>query len=659
MKPEKIRTDRHAQKQSAFRICFGLKKLWAGILFAALSFGLCCIAGASNTATLFFSVMFLAVSVVELKCNAVAVELLLVFWGIASTFITVFASQLLLNESTFSLGILRILLNMAICGSVMGLLYCITARIRLSAIAGMAAFVIFTAVNYFVFAFRGSELCPADFLSLGTAMAVADRYTFAVDAPFAYAIMLAALYLFAGFCIEGMPVPIPKRRVFGAFSTVFLVLFVMFGSGNLAAYHFLQTGSVTNGYFLNFVLEIEENIIVQPATYSLKEVQTIESDYNVAEDRTAEDASPAIIVIMNESFADLSVLGSELQTNIDVLPYYHSLTENVIKGNALSSVIGGGTANSEYEFLSGNTMGFLPMGSIVYQQFIYDNPYTLVPFLKELGYSTLATHPSDAQNWMRDSVYPRMGFDRIHFIEDYPQEDLLRGFVSDREMYEQIVRWYEEYKEEEKLFLFGISMQNHGFYYYEGEDFQNTVQLEGYSGRYADVEQYLSVLHQSDLALEYLIRYFQNAERDVIILFYGDHFPKLDGRFYEEVHGGTFDTLDEQMLQYTVPFFIWTNYDIEEQFVELTSLNFLSTLLLENAGIQLPAYSRFLADVRRVIPAINSYGYYSNEQGKFVGFEEATGIEAEMIRKYQIMQYNCIFGKEDTSALFFPFDSDK
>ena len=76
---------------------------------------------------------------------------------------------------------------------------------------------------------------------------------------------------------------------------------------------------------------------------------------------------------MNESFSDLSVLG-DLQTNMPLTPFIDSLKENTTKGYALSSVFGAKTPNSEWEFMSGNSMAFLPMGSVVYQQYISDTP---------------------------------------------------------------------------------------------------------------------------------------------------------------------------------------------------------------------------------------------------------------------------------------------
>ena len=617
---------------------------------------LCKIGGASLIAEAILPVAFLLMSVVEVRCSSRVADILIITWSTIALFATVFTSQLLLNESIFSLGLQRIFLNMAICGIVTGFIYVITAKLRLSVIISMAVLMIFTTANYFVFIFRGSELCPADFLSLGTAAAVADRYTFSVDAPFVYAVILAMLYSFSVYCVKSQKKKITKNaknRIIGVASILVLILVVMFGSNNIDAQHFVQTGSVLNGYLLNFVLEIEESVIKKPNGYNIGFITELGKKYDGDSNCTADENAPVIIAIMNESFVDLSVLGDEIHTNIDILPYFNSLNENTVRGYALSSVIGGGTANSEYEFLSGNTMGFLPSGSIVYQQFIHDAPYTLISHLEQFGYTTVATHPEDEKNWLRYSVYPKMGFDNQYFIDDYPCENLMREFISDQEMYEQIIEWYEAYEPDEKLFLFGITMQNHGFYNYEGEDFQNTVQLEDYSGNYSDVEQYLTVLHESDKALEYLIEYFKSVDRNVVILFYGDHYPKLSANFYEEVHGGTFDSLDEQMLQYTVPFFIWANFDIEEQNIELTSLNFLSNLLLETAGLEFPAYNRFLADVQEVIPAMNSFGYYSGEQNKFIPYDDATGIEKEMLQKYRILQYNCIFDEENISEVFF------
>ena len=106
---------------------------------------------------------------------------------------------------------------------------------------------------------------------------------------------------------------------------------------------------------------------------------------------------------------------------------------------------------------------------------------------------------------------------------------------------------------------------------------------------------------------------------------------------------------------YTVPFFIWTNYETPEKEVDITSLNYLSTMALERANIDLPAYHQFLAQLQEVVPAINARGYFSKSRGTFLHLEDAVGEEAQWIQKYKILQYNNMFGKKKRSEFFFPY----
>ena len=78
-------------------------------------------------------------------------------------------------------------------------------------------------------------------------------------------------------------------------------------------------------------------------------------------------------------------------------------------------------------------------------------------------------------------------------------------------------------------------------------------------------------------------------------------------------------------------------------------------MALERAGIALPSYNQFLADMQQTIPAINSRGYYSVSSGCFKHLEEAVGEEAEWIDRYQILQYNNMFDKKKQSKVFFPY----
>ncbi len=246
-----------------------------------------------------------------------------------------------------------------------------------------------------------------------------------------------------------------------------------------------------------------------------------------------------------------------------------------------------------------------------------------------------------------------MKFDEYSFIESYPQKELIRGYVSDQEMFEYIIEQYENRDTSKGYFNFGVTMQNHGGYSNPRDDYESTIQLQGYQKDYPDVEQYLSLIHETDSALEYLVSYFKTVEEPVVIVFFGDHLANLNKAFYEEVHGGSFETLDEQQLMYTVPFFIWANYDIEEKEIGLTSLNYLSTYLMEVAGLSKSAYQQFLTDMKEEIPAINALGYYSKSKQCFMRVEDAEGEEAEALLRYQLLQYNGIFDVKNKSKVFF------
>lgn len=269
------------------------------------------------------------------------------------------------------------------------------------------------------------------------------------------------------------------------------------------------------------------------------------------------------------------------------------------------------------------------------------------------NYQCVAMHPYLASGWNRPMTYQNFGFDACYFDEDFPQEKYIRQYISDQEMFEFLIEKFET-KKEDPLFIFGVSMQNHGDYLYAGENYTNHIYLTEYENQYPDVEQYLSLIHETDKAVEYLINYFQNVGEDVVIVFFGDHQPRAEEAFYEAVSGTAADTLDKQQQRYKVPFFIWTNYDIEEQYVECTSLNYLSSYLYEVAGIELPSYNRFLQELEAVIPSINAFGYYSPAVGGFVSLDDANAEERKWLDMYEMLQYNSIFDSANRSDVLFP-----
>jgi len=510
-------------------------------------------------------------------------------------------------------------------------------------------------INYFVYQFRGNEFSFGDLKAASTGLSVAANYKFVLEDRAVYVILFSMIYVAF---IRKLNFEFKKKwmlRISAFAAALVMGIYVGIAAEDTVMESWEQKGTYRNGYILNFVLSIRDSFVAEPDGYSKDVVEEISKEYPALENKDSED-DPTIIVIMNESFADLSVISHYgFETTEEVTPFFDSMDTNVIKGYALSSVFGAKTPNSEWEFMTGNSMAFLPSGSVVYQQYISDTPTSIVSNLKNIGYTCVAMHPYYETGWSRNVVYPTMGFDETHFIDDFDQTKLLRKYITDQELYENIVARYESKKANEDLFIMSISMQNHGGYTEKYPNFNEQIRTLGAS--YSDANQYLSLLHESDKALEYLISYFQSVDDPVEIVFFGDHQPSLNTNFYKGLNGKGLSGLTEDELEnlYTVPFFIWTNYETETEEVPITSLNYLSTMALERAGIALPSYNQFLADMQQTIPAINSRGYYSVSSGCFKHLEEATGEEAEWIDRYQILQYNNMFDKKKQSKVFFPY----
>jgi len=581
---------------------------------------------------------------------------------VSGAIFTTFSIQYMLLDSELfqRMSDLKWVLNVLCCLVVYLVVQLFTNNAGLSCIISHTSLLSFAFINYFVYLFRGNEFTFSDIRSIGTGLSVAGNYKLQLNDRGAYAIFGAALFIaFVRKCHVKFA-RAWQMRIIDAMLAAICVIIVGMAAYDVNTETWEQKGTYRNGYILNYILGIRDSFIAQPDGYSEEAIQKLEKKYssNDKDYSKTDIKDPTIIVIMNESFSDLSVLG-DLQTNIPLTPFIDSLKENTTKGYALSSVFGAKTPNSEWEYLTGNSMAFLPAGSVVYQQYISDTPTSIVSNLKDDGYTCVAMHPYYATGWSRNQVYPKIGYDEMHFIDDFDQTKILREYITDQELYDKIIERYESRGANEKLYLMGITMQNHGGY---GEPYDNFYEACYKIGRsYTDANQYLSLVHESDKAVKNLIEYFSKVDDPVEIVFFGDHQPSLNSNFYPLLNGKGMSGLTEDELEalYTVPFFIWTNYDTPEETVDITSLDFLSTMTLERAGIELPAYNKFLADMMETVPAVNSRGYYSKEKQCYQHIDDATGEEAEWIKNYHMLQYNSMFDKKGRSNLFFPYNIGK
>lgn len=536
------------------------------------------------------------------------------------------------------------------------------------------------ALNYYLVEFRGQPLLPTDLHSLKTAASVASQYSFNI----AEGLALTSLLLFpiliyirelskSGIVyVKSGKRNVVCRNVAGLGAIAVLCLWVGLcdfpESYHISLDFWWQNNTYkTNGFAPSFVAFLQKMKIDKPDGYTEKDVETLLHFYadNNKEDVNASSPArekPTIITIMNESFSDLSAMGPLSCTEND-LNFYHSLRNDphtIEYGWNYVSTRGGGTSTTEFEYLTGDSMAFTN-GIIPYSGFDFTGVPTMVSLLKEQGYHTIAMHPENPNNWRRSLVYPKMGFDEFCSISTFSDaERTVWNRVSDLGDYKKLIEVFED--QTEPCFIFNVTMQNHGGY--DGIDelkSEELVEIDDEYSSYSDVQMYESLIAKSDQALEYLIHYFEQVDRPVIICFFGDHQPSLNSEFEDKLReaGKQSDDTELSMQQkyYAVPYFIWSNYDMPEDYTltnaageSVISTNYLGVLVQKYAGLKLNSYGQYLLKQREEMPVFNFVGYMSKD-GTWNENDKENSLQT-WVNQYRKLQYYALFDKKRNQKYF-------
>ncbi|MDL2300312.1 LTA synthase family protein [Clostridiaceae bacterium OttesenSCG-928-D20] len=557
--------------------------------------------------------------------------------------------ELLNNNKPFgSFSTLQVVLNLFWYYIIFFISFLISRRIKSAAIISSSLIYAIGTINHYVFAFRGRTLFPGDLLSLKTAANVMGNYDYTPDKIQIYTFIALLLYI--------LLIILRPKRERKKHSILFTGITLLLTGFFIITFFFTPFVSQVNlkpslwstrgnGLFLNFSLSLKYSSGDKPEGYSDGAAESLMSAYSSDSPAALSDNAPEnVIVIMGESFADLKVY-SDFPVTENPTPFYDSLdnADNCIKGFAYSSVFGGTTANSEYEFLTGNTMSFFPTSAVPYQLNVDKHSSSMVSQMKALGYRTLAMHPYLASGWNRVAVYESFGFEEVLFKNDFTNRAYMRNYITDQCNYENLVRKVEEKEKGEKLFLFNITMQNHSGYSVDYNGLPDTIRADGVlKDAYPKLDQFLSLMKQSDLALEWLLDYFSALDERTIILIFGDHQPQIETGFIEMMIGGDFESrhAESQQLRQMVPYILWANYDIEEAEGGDLSINYLSSLLFEKAELPMTAYQKFLSELSKKLPVINALGFKTDENEFYGEIGELPEDYKKLAEEYNFIQYN-------------------
>lgn len=369
--------------------------------------------------------------------------------------------------------------------------------------------------------------------------------------------------------------------------------------------------------------------------YSEDKLKQIENEMNNLSESNEEDReNPNIIVIMAESFTDITQ-EEGIAFSKDPLPTYRSLIQEYAHGNIVSSIYGGETSMSEFEFLTGSSTNFMYGEKYPYAQTIKGNTESIVRVLKEQGYYTTSIHANEGKFYNRDKAYKYLGFDNSVFIDD--MEDLEEHYedcVQDIDTAEEVVKQYENMTSDKK-FIFAITMESH--MPYAADKYENkeiTVETDLVEGEeLINLEAYVQGLYNFDKSINYLINYFENKEEEVILVFYGDHKPAFKTIFA--------DKYEQSIGRYETPYVIWSNYEAEFESPELISIAGLSMEILNKANINLPWYYDYISYFYEQYPVCTKR-FLIDKYGEQLD----VNTRNEIIDNYNIIQYDLLYKKK-------------
>lgn len=456
-------------------------------------------------------------------------------------------------------------------------------------------------INYQVKYYRGTDIELPDLVAVKTFTTVIKRYRIHIGIDMILAMVLDVMWLLVMACVyENIHWGSPYFRIVCLIIIIAMMIAIL--KTKLLSRVGIQFDSYKNtvGWLFNLVLQYRYK---KEFAERIEEVNFDDLQKKYGSKNAGFEMKPNVIVIMNEAFSDLRIHGN-LQTNIPVMPNIDVMKEQMQYGFVYTSVLGGNTAYSEFEFLTGDS-----------SRFLFDCPYAasnisgdakisnFASYLKKYGnYRTVAMHSYEKANWRRPVVYNTFGFDEQYYMDDFRQKETIRGFISDKSHYKEIIKLFEEKELGKPLFSFNVTMQNHAGYNGDVNLEEQVVETNINSDV---INHYLTLMHESDKAWKFLTDYFQLYREPTVIVMFGDHQPKLDYDLLKKCTDKV-DDIQDELLKYKVPVYIWKNYEKKTEILPDMSLNFLSVFLKKDLKMPMTGYDQYLLNLQKHFPIVTA-----------------------------------------------------
>ena len=521
-------------------------------------------------------------------------------------------------------------------------------------------------INYYELRFHGTVLTHQDIRNIGTAYRQLGNYTFELTLPvrciiISFLLLQLMLALFYKF---GLETKVNRKLGFISCAVLIVLSYVLVFSP-LAI---VRDGRLSweKEYFTDsFVVGTLENIkramrpMVKLEGYSEEALQ----DY-VTVQASVEDY-PDIIMILNETYYDVEHL-MNFDLDCNPMKIYQSL--NAYKGYATVPFVGGVTNSSEYELLTSNSVSILGT-STPFNDLNLENSNSIVKYLEENGYVTMAAHSEPSGNYHRGASWNNLGFDKMFFQIDFNNLERFgyRWAATDHSVFANFKRFYENMPESQPRFAYLLTIQNHGNWD-QNDAALDTVHVGKTNGISEESRQmlneYLSSVKLTDDFINELTTYFAGIDRNVIVYMVGDHCPHMIGQIESEEAETTEDKDDFNLKKREVPYFIWTNYTADYSMVpenNVIDLCALTPYVIKATGLPISPYYNQLLQLSEHVSCVTKIQVGDNEGDPTMGFVNLERVresvysgseDAELVKKYFYMEYNNLQKHDRMEYLF-------
>lgn len=401
------------------------------------------------------------------------------------------------------------------------------------------------------------------------------------------------------------------------------------------------------GFIGGFLYNLKVEPMDEPEGYSKAKIKEITEKYQKLADeknKAVEEESPNIVFVMSESFSDPSRLNG-VEVSGEPLADYYEVADQTYSGNMLSQNYGGGTANIEFEALTGFSMAlFNAQLTTPYTMLVpkMDQLPSIVSALNAQSYQTTAIHPYNTSMYKREDVYQTLGFDQFISERTMTYTDTIENnpYISDESAYKEVMTLLKEEKAPQFIHL--VTMQTHMPYNGKYDKLGYSAEISDGSGT-LDLENYLQDISYSSTALKQFTEELKNLSRRTLVVFWGDHLP---GIYSDTIQAKN----DKQTLHETQFLMFDSKGKLEKQTTQdaITSPFYFAANLMEQTNQTTNGFYQLLLSLEQELPAFERELYYQN--GQWYKEAQFNRSQQEIYDEYQLIQYDIVAGKQYSLA---------